>query len=84
VLSDAHRTIPPSLVHRDEAAAPDTHAATREPVRRIGEDDVHALCWHETHEIDAVHPVGDGPGLTVGFEVTQLHAVILGPGGEEL
>jgi hypothetical protein len=53
---NTHRAVPAPLVHRGEAPALDGHAAGREPVGRVGEDGVHALWWHEAHQVHTIRP----------------------------
>jgi hypothetical protein len=84
LLEAAERPVPASLVHGSKTTTPHGHPARREPVGRVGEDNVDAPCRHEAHKLHAVCEVDDGTRLAVGFEVPQLHAVIVGRMGVRL
>src|SRR5215217_4987613 len=70
ILREPHGPVPGALVHRSEPAALDRNATSGEPVRRVGEDHVHAACGHDLHEIHTVGKVDYGPWLTERLEIS--------------
>src|SRR5215203_3567249 len=60
---EPHGPVPSALVHRSEPSALDRNAASGEPVRRVGEDHVHAARGCDLHEIHTVSEVHNGPRL---------------------
>src|SRR5829696_2908114 len=63
ILREPHGPVPGTLVHRSEPAVLDRNTASGEPVRRVGEDHVHAAWGHNLHELHTVSEVHDGPRL---------------------
>src|SRR5215203_2127496 len=66
---EPHGPVPGTLVHRSEPAALDRNAASGEPVRRVGEDHVHAAWGCNLHEIYTVSEVDHGPRLAERLQV---------------
>jgi hypothetical protein len=66
---EPHGPVPVPLVHRGEPAVLDRNAASGEPVRRIGEDHVHAARGYDLHEIHTVREVHNGPRLAERLQV---------------
>jgi hypothetical protein len=69
-LVDTHGPVPGALVHRSEPAALDRNAASGEPVRRVGEDYIHAAREYDLHEIHTVREVHNGPRLAERLEIS--------------
>src|SRR5829696_739154 len=69
VPCESCRPAPGTFVYGSEPPVPDRHAAGREPIRRVGEDHVHAACGYDLHEIHTVCQVDYRPWFAERLEV---------------
>jgi len=69
ITREPHGPVPGTLVHSSEHAALDRNSARGEPVRRVGEDHVHAVWGYKLHEIHTVSEVDHSPRLAERLQV---------------
>ena len=70
IFSEPQGPVLLAFVHRGEPATLDRNAACGEPVRWVGEDQVHAAWGYNLHEIHTVSEVDQRPRLAERLQVS--------------